>query len=49
MPAAPLVDPEVEDVVQEDVGRERADAPLAAVFLLLREQIFLSIYLYDRC
>ena len=26
MPPSPLVDPEVEDVVQEDVGQERADA-----------------------
>src|SRR5207248_391506 len=26
MPAMPLVDPEVEDVMQEDVGEQRADA-----------------------
>ena len=26
MPATPLMDPEIEDVVQEDVGQERADA-----------------------
>ena len=25
MPATPLLDPEIEDVVQKDVGQERAD------------------------